>query len=97
MAEFKSFKSSKVPNNVRSVDPNFSNWLIELGDGQLSNTHGLPANIIEIPARFISTDSIIKDIFGETLSPDDVARLSKMAFLCPKNSDVDMCNINQEV
>ena len=85
----------KLKNNVRSVDPDFSNWLIELGDGKLSNTHGLSDDIIEIPASLICHGSIIKEIFGEKLSPDDVAKFSKMAILCPKNSDVD--NLNEEV
>ena len=89
------FTVVKLKNNVRSVDPDFSNWLIELGDGKLSNTHGLSDDIIEIPASFICHDSIIKEIFGEKLSPDDVAKFSKMAILCPKNSDVD--NLNEEV
>jgi len=89
------FNVIKLKNNVRTVDTDFSNWLIQLGDGKLSNTHGLPDDIIEIPTSLICTHSIIKEIFGERLSPHDVARFSKTAILCPKNYDVD--NINEEV
>jgi len=89
------FNVLKLKHNVQSVDTDFSNWLIELGDCKLPNTHGLPDDIIEIPTSHICTHSIIKEIFGERLSPDDVSKFSKMAILCPKNSDVE--NINEQV
>uniref|UniRef100_A0A8C5PSH2 ATP-dependent DNA helicase n=1 Tax=Leptobrachium leishanense TaxID=445787 RepID=A0A8C5PSH2_9ANUR len=34
------FKIIKLQTNVRSVDPEFSSWLIKLGDGKLTNEHG---------------------------------------------------------
>uniref|UniRef100_A0A8C5PGY6 ATP-dependent DNA helicase n=1 Tax=Leptobrachium leishanense TaxID=445787 RepID=A0A8C5PGY6_9ANUR len=33
------FKIIKLQTNVRSVDPEFSSWLINLGDGKLTNEH----------------------------------------------------------
>ena len=89
------FKILKLQNNVRSVDPEFSEWLIKLGNGELSNTHGLPDDTIEIPSDLICNGSLIKEIFGERLTPENVTSFSKMAILCPKNSDVDA--INEEV
>jgi hypothetical protein len=92
---WKQFQILKITNNVRSNDPEFSDWLIKLGDGNLSNDIGLAEDIIEIPDKHICHGSIVKEIFGDKLTPDDVERFSKMAILCPKNSDVDA--INEEV
>ena len=39
------FQVHKLRSNERSDDPEFSDWLIKLGDGQLINTHGLDADI----------------------------------------------------
>uniref|UniRef100_A0A8C5PX79 ATP-dependent DNA helicase n=1 Tax=Leptobrachium leishanense TaxID=445787 RepID=A0A8C5PX79_9ANUR len=64
------FKIIKLQTNVRSVDPEFSSWLIKL-------------------------DSIVKEIYGHHLHPDDISTFEKTAILCPKNCDVD--NINEEV
>jgi hypothetical protein len=88
------FKTLKLANNVRSVDPDFSSYLLKVGNGELLNSDGLPEDIIEIPDNYLSK-SLIKDIFGDKLTPETVEGFSKMAILCPKNSDVD--KINEEV
>src|SRR5690348_14880314 len=56
-----------LKNNVRSVDPEFSDWLIRVGDGSVTNNYGLSEDIIEIPAQMICSDSLITEIFGEKL------------------------------
>ena len=89
------FKMLHLKSNVRSVDPEFSDFLVNLGDGKLTNDHGLPEDIIAIPAKYICNDSIVKEIFGDHLSPDTIESFSKMAILCPKNTNVDQ--INEEV
>jgi hypothetical protein len=92
---WKQFQILKLQNNVRSADPDFSDWLIKLGDGNLSNDVGLAEDIIEIPEKHLCHGSIVTAIFGDKLTPGDVEKFSKMAILCPKNSDVDA--INEEV
>jgi hypothetical protein len=89
------FKILQLKNNVRSIDKDFSDWLIMLGNGDLTNDHELPEDIIEIPDSMICKESLIKEIFGDKLSVEDVGKFSKMAILCPKNCDVDQ--INEEV
>ena len=86
------FKVLKLNNNVRSVDLDYSKWLIELGDGNLTNDDGLPENLIEIPQDMLASDNIVKDIFGEKLAPENVEAFSKMAILCPTNHEVDTIN-----
>ncbi|XP_069588366.1 uncharacterized protein, partial [Ranitomeya imitator] len=36
-------------NNMRSIDPHYSSWLLQLGNGELSNEHNLGDDVIEIP------------------------------------------------
>ncbi|XP_059147684.1 uncharacterized protein LOC131935318 [Physella acuta] len=43
------FKILKLDLNVRSVDPEYSNWLLKLGNGELGNDFDLGEDIIEIP------------------------------------------------
>ncbi|XP_035707285.1 ATP-dependent DNA helicase PIF1 [Folsomia candida] len=82
-------------SNVRSVDKSYSDWLLKLGDGTLETPLGLPKYTIEIPEQLICRESIIYEIYGERLTVANVANFSKMAILCPKNTDVD--NINEEI
>ena len=89
------FQILELKNNVRSVDPEFTAWLIKVGNGELTNEYDLGEDVIEIPSKFICKDSLIKEIFGDNLSVAHVAQFSKMAILCPKNTDVD--KINEQV
>jgi hypothetical protein len=86
------FKILQLNNNVRSVDPEFSEWLIKLGNGDLTNDNGLSEDIIEIPDSMICKECLIKEIFGDRLCVEDIGNFSKMAILCPKNVDVDQIN-----
>ena len=92
---WKKFKVLKLKNNVRSVHPEFSQWLVKLGNGTLNNNYGLPDDIIEIPQNMICKDSLNKEIFGDRLTIADIERYSSRAILCSKNSEVD--EINQKV
>lgn len=85
----------KLNNNVRSLDIEYSNWLMKLGNGELKNQDGLNENLIEIPESMLTSENIIKDIFGETLTPDNVEQFSQRAILCPTNDEVD--NINEKI
>ena len=89
------FRVIKLNNNVRSVDKQFSDWLLKVGNGELTNDFGLSEDIIEVPSALICHESLIKEIFGERLFPQDVTNFSRRAILCPKNINVD--KINEEV
>ncbi|XP_021967368.1 uncharacterized protein LOC110862486 [Folsomia candida] len=92
---WRKFQILKLNNNVRSLDKEYSDWLIKLGNGELTNVDGLQDSLIEIPEAMLATENIIKDIFGESLTPEKVEQFSKMAILCPTNADVD--EINEQV
>src|SRR6267154_3555068 len=89
------FNICQLTSNVQSVDPTFSDWLIKLGNGELTNDQGLPEDIIEIPKHLICEGSLIKEIFGDSLSGPNIDQYSKIAILSPKNTDVD--DINEQV
>jgi ATP-dependent exoDNAse (exonuclease V) alpha subunit len=82
-------------NNVRSQDVEYSDWLIKVGNGELTNAHGLDENLIVIPETMLSSGDIVKDIFGDTLTQENVEEFSKMAILSPTNRNVDI--LNQQV
>ncbi|XP_053561407.1 ATP-dependent DNA helicase PIF1-like [Bombina bombina] len=86
------FKILKLHNNVRSVDPEFSNWLLQLGQCSLIYSEGLPEDLVEIPSKLICHDCIISEIFGKRLLPSDLHSFSKKAILCTKNCHVDQIN-----
>jgi len=79
-------------SNVRFTDKQFSDWLIKLGDGNLTNDNGLQEDIIEIPSTLICNESLTSEIFGENLNAESVSSFATKAILCPKNSDVDIIN-----
>jgi len=89
------FKILKLQQNIRSVNAEFSAWLIKLGDGDLTNTDGLDKDIIEIPENMLSSDSLIKDVFGDKLTVSNVSEFSSTAILSPLNESVD--KINSEI
>lgn len=45
-----------------------ANWLMQLGDGKLSNTDGLHLDSIEIPEDLLSKESLITEIFGDRIT-----------------------------
>ena len=81
-----------LTSNVRSIDPEFTSWLIELGNGTLTNEHGLNENMFEVPAHMVCTGSIVSEIFGERLLARDAEEFANKAILCPTNADVDLIN-----
>jgi len=89
------FQILKLTNNVGSVDKQFSDWLINVGDGAIESASELSEDLIEIPADIVCKGSIVSEIFGDHIKLNDASKFAKMAILCPKNSDVD--NVNEEV
>ncbi|CAJ0936430.1 unnamed protein product, partial [Ranitomeya imitator] len=84
-------------NNMRSIDPHYSSWLLQLGNGELSNEHNLGDDVIEIPPDMVCTGSLIIEIFGDNLCIDvndteSINTAVSHAILCPKNEDVEKVN-----
>ena len=81
---------------MRTADEKeFAYWLMQLGDGKLSNTDGLHLDTIEIPQDFISKESIISEIFGDRITMEQIRENPDQAILCPKNEDT--FKINDEI
>lgn len=83
-------KLSLTQNMRIAGQADFNDWLLQIGDGTLSNDGGPDEDYIEIPQDMLSTGDIVKDIFGEVLSTDtdaDVAEIATKIILTPKNAD----------
>ena len=89
------FHILQLDNNVPATDPNFSSWLIKLGDGSLTNEYSLHDDIFQIPNEMVCTGSLVEQIFGHSLQASNVHQFANKAILCPKNIHVD--EINQQV
>ncbi|UYV83388.1 hypothetical protein LAZ67_23000846 [Cordylochernes scorpioides] len=64
-------------------------------NGSLPTFDDLGADLIEIPQELICKDDIVREIFGDTITPELVETMSQRAILCPKNYDVH--NMNDQV
>jgi hypothetical protein len=89
------FVQLPLTSNVRSLDPEYSEWLMNLGNGSLPTVDWLPEDTVEIPQKFLCQDSLVTEIYGHTLNLESAEQFSKRAILCPKNEDAD--KINEEV
>ena len=90
------FKRLTLIDNVRSQDPEYSHWLLKLGNGDTLKTDSLPDDIVEIPEHMIAKSHISEEVFGSHLaSCDEVMKVSNRAILCPKNEDA--YKINEQV
>ncbi|UYV73269.1 hypothetical protein LAZ67_10002412 [Cordylochernes scorpioides] len=82
----------KLDNNIRSIDPEFSAWLLKLGNGELTNDLGLNSDTFEIPSEMVCNGDLVKEIYGDKLLPSDFEQYTDKAILCPRNVDVDDIN-----
>jgi hypothetical protein len=89
------FHQLKLCTNVRSEDLDYSEWLIMIGNGDLTNEVGLKADIIEIPSHRVTNESIVTEVYGRSIKPSDAEKFYNTAILCPKNDDAD--DINSQV
>ncbi|XP_035222778.1 uncharacterized protein LOC118195561 [Stegodyphus dumicola] len=76
---------------MRSNDPEYSKWLLKLGNGTLSDDNGLSEDVVEIPLSMICKDSLVDWGFGNKIQPGNISELVKGQY-SPKNSDVDKLN-----
>ncbi|UYV79082.1 hypothetical protein LAZ67_17001066 [Cordylochernes scorpioides] len=49
----------KLDNNIRSIDPEFSSWLLKLGNDELTNDLGLDSDTFEIPSERYTDKAIL--------------------------------------
>jgi ATP-dependent DNA helicase PIF1 len=89
------FKRFTLINNLRSDDPNFSDWLLQLGDGTLTNQEGLNPDIILIPNEFLTNGNLVTEIYGDDINEQDFRDLANRAILTPLNKTVD--KVNEEI
>ena len=87
------FKRLSLTENVRSLDPMYSEWLLKLGDGKLLNCDNLSDDIVEIPPDMLAMTSLAEEIFGsQPLDFDQAMQFSNRAILCPRNEDAFYIN-----
>ncbi|XP_071581450.1 ATP-dependent DNA helicase PIF1-like [Temnothorax nylanderi] len=85
----------KLKENMRTGEEReFANWLMELGEGNLTNTDGLQQDTTEIPHKFLCKGSLITEIFGEKITMEKIMENPDRAILCPKNEDTFKINDN---
>ncbi|CAF2246188.1 unnamed protein product, partial [Rotaria magnacalcarata] len=87
------FQTFRLKRNMRAItDPNFSKWLLDIGDGMI-HLPEIPKSqfSVEVPISLISND-IVTDIFGSSFTCAGVEKFSRRAILCPRNEDVRLIN-----
>jgi len=78
---------------VRSLDPEYSEWLMMLENWELSSDDGLDPDLTEIPEhKLTNNESIVREVFGESFEASDIEKLYTTAIVCPKNDDADGIN-----
>ena len=87
-----SFHTLRLTVNMRAQEEQnlwFPEWLIKLGNGELTNSQGFHEEIFEIPPGMIlpGHESLIEAIFGERLTPEMEHLYAGRVILCPKNKD----------
>ncbi|KYN07868.1 ATP-dependent DNA helicase PIF1, partial [Cyphomyrmex costatus] len=89
---WKYFKKFSLTTNMRVLpeETDFSNFLIELGDGKLNDSK----NNIEIPQCCIASPDkdIISDIYGDLIKKKDFKKIANCIILSARNIDVEEIN-----
>ncbi|CAF1593789.1 unnamed protein product [Didymodactylos carnosus] len=77
---------------TRPGEEQFSKWLIQLGNGELTSND---YDEIELPRSCILDSNLVDEIFGQYISPEDISTLCNRTILCPKNEHSLL--VNEEV
>jgi hypothetical protein len=81
---WRKFEQIKLSTNMRANnDSIFSEWLLCLGDGKLTNTENFDCDTIEIPSRCLTETTLVDELFGQYIAIDDIQELSSRAILSP--------------
>ena len=89
------FKHLKLSTNMSLANGQreHQEWLLKLGNGDLTNDDNFGEGIIEIPAQFVETGDLVDAIFGKSIKVQDIiTKYANRAILCPKNEDVHKLN-----
>ena len=73
----------------------FAEWLIQLGNGTLTNIEGLDTDLIEVPNRFLVKKPLISATFGDDIESSQPELFRDRAILTPKNEDA--LKINDDI
>lgn len=85
----------RLTNNEGSIDLTSSGWLLKLGSSGHEIVSYLNEDLIEIPSNLICERDLIKEVFWQKLSRDDLEQLDSKVILCPTNAIT--YKINEEV
>ncbi|KYQ52386.1 ATP-dependent DNA helicase PIF1, partial [Trachymyrmex zeteki] len=89
---WKYFEKFSLSQNMRvlSEEPEFANFLLDLGDGNLNDSN----NNIQIPQCCIASPDtdIVADIYGDLIKKKDFLKLANFVILSARNTDVEEIN-----
>lgn len=87
------FKHLNLTINERFVDTEYSEWLLNIGNGRTGKIDGLSDDCNEISNKMLASgntqDSLINYIFGKRISVIKVEKLTSTVILSAKNEDVN--------
>lgn len=91
------FNYMKLSINQRLNDDGseFSQWLLQLGDGELNEHTVFGNDCVKIPKELFSITSLADDIFGKSFSLEDVDNIKHRVILAPTNDNVQ--SINEDI
>ena len=91
---WRTIQKRKLSQNMRTDDPEFSNWLLQLGNGELEVKHDVSPNTVKIPKTFYCDENeIIAKVFPTgSINANNVNDFINTAILCPKNEDCTKIN-----
>jgi hypothetical protein len=82
------FEKLLLVDNIRSIGQNsYNKWLLDVGTGNIPVSPILPVNSIKLPAGMIVNNSLIDNIFGQSMVSCPTEQLAKSAILAPTNRD----------
>ncbi|XP_051173501.1 uncharacterized protein LOC127289553 [Leptopilina boulardi] len=86
------FQTRSLHVNVRlnNNQINFSNWLLNVGDGKHQSTFEKKNNVLEIPQDLISNGNLIEEIYGSSISSNDVSAYSSCILSLTNSEVLDM-------
>jgi len=84
------FRVFRLTTNVRCIDQNYNQWLLQVGNGLI--TCELGNDLIELPQNIVMENSLIEHTFGKVLAASDVSDFASSAILCPTNDAVNKLN-----
>ena len=73
------FRQLRLSSNMRTggTRTDFTEWLLKIGDGVLSNDAGLGEDTIEIPTNMVEHGDLVTSIFGDHIDVETVTSLAE--------------------